>query len=261
MYDSINDLRFEPSLDTLDSAVCSFSASVSPLSWTAPPSVMLWVELAAEPGISWASVGASSPGEDDWDLAALLEVPLWKIGHRMPTVSNTRVNTTNVLNRHNHTFLAFHTSHIWHCASSMPNTPGNLVPRANTGGGTKYPRKFCFPHINLIRTIAKLLAILLNHFARLECQNKVYSMSYLTDRKVQLCRQVTPQDNKINCSSVWCQHYTSSEQCLLRQLSNNKCLQRQPQISVHLQVNIRGMRYYCEKAGEKAFPAIAQKQS
>ena len=50
----------------------------------------------------------------------------------------------------------------------------------------------------------------------------------------------------------------SSEQCLLRQLSNNKC---QPQISVHLQINIRGMRYYCEKAGEKAFPAIVQKQS
>ena len=24
---------------------------------------------------------------------------------------------------------------------------------------------------------------------------------------------------------------------------------------------LRGMRYYCEKAGEKAFPTIAQKQS
>ena len=28
--------------------------------------------------------------------------------------------------------------------------------------------------------------------------------------KVQPCHQVTPQDNKINCSSVWCRHFTFS---------------------------------------------------
>ena len=53
--------------------------------------------------------------------------------------------------------------------------------KAPVVGGTKYPREFCFLHINLIHTIAnELLAILLNYFARLECQNKVHSMSYLT---------------------------------------------------------------------------------